>query len=172
MTQPSPTPVPDHGTGWGLLMLFSLVYGIVVVLGAVTVLALAMRYFNKRFPKALEYLSLGLLVGALAVSVFTALVAARAQRFDVVGLFLVIVFLPLAYVITSRYGTERSRLAVATHAALAWSLPFVAGFGVIAFGGTQVSGVPPVVSGIVGAVIVLAGTIMAERRLFVPEIEQ
>lgn len=171
MIQPSPTPVPDHGTGWGLLMLFAFLFVIVALLGALTGLSLAMRYFNKRFPKPLAYFSVLLLVGAAAISGFMMLVAARAQRYDVLGLIVFIVFLPLTYVIAKRIQIDPDSLTVIRQAALAWSLPFLTGFGVIAFTGTLFSGIPQMVTGIVAGFIVNTGTVFSERWLRVHDIE-
>lgn len=171
MIQPSPTPVPDHGTGWGLLMLFGFLFAIAALLGAVMVLGLATRHFKKRFPKPLEYFSVLLLLGVIAISGFTMLVAARAQRYDVVGLILIIVFIPLAYVIAIRFETDTDGLTIVRKAALTWSLPFLAGFGIIAFTGILFSEIPRVVIAVVAVVLVSTGTVMIERWLRVDDIE-
>lgn len=164
MTQPSPTPVPDHGTGWGLLLLFSYLYVVVGILGILTISAIALRYFNRRVPQLLNYFSVVILFGALGISLFTLLVTATAQMYDIVGLLLLIVFLPLAYVVVRRRETDSSRLAIITHAAMVWSLPFLVGFGVIAFLGTLASNIPPTVTGLIAVIIVVAGTIILERQ--------
>lgn len=164
MTQPSPTPVPDHGTGWGLLFLFAYLYGSVAILGVLTSLAIVLRYFNKRVPQPLQYLSVVILLGALGISLFTLLVAGTAQMYNIVGLLVLIVFLPLAYVVVRRHRTDGSRLAIITHAAMVWSIPFLVGFGVIGFVGILATNIPPAVTGLLAVSIVVAGTILLERR--------
>lgn len=168
MIQPSPTPVPDHGTGWGLLLLFSSLYGIVALLWVLTIIAIALRYVTERVPQPLQYLAVVTLLGALGVSLFTLLVAATAQLYDVVGGVVLLVFVPLAYVVDSRRGTDVSRLAVITHAALVWSIPFLVGVGMIAVVATLASTIPPAVTGLAAVAIVLAGTILLDRRLGFP----
>lgn len=164
MIQPSTTPVPDHGTGWGLLLLFVYLYGAVAILGLATIVATALQYVDRDVPRPLDYLSVALLLGALGISLFTLLVAARAQLYDVLGLLLLVVFLPLGYVVVRRRGTDVSRLAITAHAALVWSLPFLVGFGVIAVGGTVAGGLPPEVTGPLAVIIVVVGTVILDRR--------
>lgn len=164
MTQSSPTPVPDHGTGWGLLLLFAYLYGIVGILGVVTMVGIGLRYINNRVPQPLRYLSVIVLVGAVGVAVFILLVAATAQMYDVVALLLLIVFLPLAYVVVLRRRTDDSYLAIITHAGMVWSIPFLVGFGVIAFVSNLAGNIPPTVTGVLAVIIVVAGTIVLDRR--------
>lgn len=170
--QPSTTPVPDHGTGWGLLLLFVGLYGTVGLLGVGTVVAFVIHRLDRRFPRPLEYLLVAVLLGALGFAGFALLVAARAGRYDVVGLLLLVVFLPLAYVTLRRRGTTRRRVAILSSAAMAWSLPFLIGFGVVAFVGTQGDAISPVVTGAVAVVVVVAGTVGIERLPFVSAAEQ
>lgn len=165
MIQPSTTPVPDHGTGWGLLFLFSSLYASVAILGVLTLSAIALQYFNRRVPQLLEYFSVVMLLGALGISLFTLLVAVTAQMSNIVGILLLTVFLPLAYVMVRRRGADGSRSAIITSAAMVWSIPFLVGFGVIAFAGTLVDPIPSAVTGLIAVIIVVAGTILVERRL-------
>lgn len=171
MTQPAPTPVPDHGTGWGLLALLVGLYGVVGLLGLGTMAALALHRFDRRVPKLLQYLAVAVLFGALGLAGFTALAAASARRFDVVALLLLVVFLPLAYVVVRRRGTGHGRVAVLSRAAMAWSLPFLVGFGLIAFVGARGGPVPPVAAGVLAVVVVVAGTTGVERLPFLPAVE-
>lgn len=172
MMQPSPTPVPDHGTGWGLLFLFVGLYGIVALLGGGTVVAIALDRLERPIPTTLQYLAVAVLFGALGVSGFIVLVAASARRYDVVALLLLVVFLPLALVVLRRRGTARGRVAIFARAAMAWSLPFLVGFGVVAGAGTQGGSIPPEVAGVVAVSIVVAGTMFVERLSFVPDAER
>lgn len=164
MTQPSPTPVPDHGTGWGLLLLFAYLYGIVGILGSLTIVTIGLRYINKRVPQPLQYLSVVVLLGALGLSGFVLLVAATAKMYEVVGLLLLIVVTPLAYVMVTQRGTKSSRLTIITHAGMVWSIPFLVGFGVIALGSNLAGNIPPEVTGLVAVIIVVVGTIVLDRR--------
>lgn len=172
MTQPSPTPVPDHGTGWGLLLLFVALYGVVSLLGLGTVVAVALGRFDRRVPRALQYPVVAVLLGALGVSGFIVLVAAAARRYDVVALLLLVVFLPLTLVVLRRRGAADGRLALLAHAALAWSVPFLVGFGVVAVGGSPGGGVPPVVTGAVAVIVVVAGTVGIDHLPVLPGAER
>lgn len=163
MTPQSGTPVPDHGTGWGLLFLFVALYGVVAVLGAGTLAAFALRRFDRERPRPLRYLVVALLLGALAVAGFTVLVAAAAGRWGVVALLLLVVFLPLGGVAAGARGADRDRLESLAHAATAWSLPFLAGFGALAFVGTRGGPVSPAVAGAVAVAVVLVGTAAGDR---------
>lgn len=171
MTQPTPTPVPDHGTGWGLLFLFIYLFGVVALLGVGTVVAIVITQFDRRIPKALHYVVAAVLLLALGLSGFIIVVAGTAQRYDVVALLLLIVVLPLTLIILLRRGRIRSRLALLTHAAMAWSLPFLTGFGVIAFVGTQSGGFSPEIAGVLAVIIVVAGAILIEHLPFFPDVE-
>lgn len=155
------TPVPDHGTGWGLLFLFVALYGVVAVLGAGTVAAVTLTRLDRRQPRVLRYLLVATLLGALALAGFTLLVAAAAGRYEVVALLLLVVFLPLGGVAVRARGEARGRLGVLARAATAWSLPFLAGFGVLAFVGSRTGPVSPGVAGAVA--VVLVGTAAADR---------
>lgn len=169
MMQQTPSPVPDHGTGWGLLFLFVALYAVVAVLGAGTLLAFALRRFDREVPRTLRYLVVAPLFGALLVSGFAVLVAATAGRWDVVGLLALVVFLPLAVAGGRSRGPDHGWVEVLSHAGLAWSLPFLAGFGVIAFVGTRGGPVTPEAAGVIAAVVVLAGTVVVERLPFFPD---
>lgn len=164
MTQPSPTPVPDHGTGWGLLLLFSYLYVSVGILGVLTMSAFALRYFVRRVPQGLTYFSVITLFGTLGVSLFILLVAASAQMYDIVGLLLLVVFVPLVYVVVRRRERDGSRFAIIAQAGMVWSIPFLVGFGVIAFVGILASNIPPTVTGLTAVSIVVGGTVILERR--------
>lgn len=172
MLQPTPTPVPDHGTEWGLLFLLVDLYGFVALLGAGTVVAVALCAFDRPVPKPLQYLLVAGLVGALALAGFVLLVAATDGRFDAVALLLFIVFLPLALSVSRRRGTGSGRLDTLAHAAMAWSIPALVGFGVVAFGGTRAHWLSPAMAGVLAVVIVVAGTIGIEHLPFFPETEQ
>lgn len=171
MTQPTPTPVPDHGTGWGLLVLFIYLYGSVALLGVGTVVAIVMTQFDRSIPKALHYLEVAVLFLTLGLSGFIIVVAGTAQRYDVVALLLLIVVLPLTLFVLRHRGSIQSRLALLAHAAFVWSLPFLVGFGVIAFLGTQSGSLSPEIAGVLAVIIVVTGTILIERLPFVPDIE-
>ena len=80
MTHASPTPVPDHGTGWGLLFLFLALYGLVGVVGLGTVVAMSLHRFERRTPTLLRYLLVVVLLGSLAVAGFTAAHATDPRR--------------------------------------------------------------------------------------------
>lgn len=166
MTQPSPTPVPDHGTGWGLLFLFVTLYGVVALLGIGTIVALAADRVGRRMPPLLQYLVVTVLLGALGVSGFIVLVAASAGQYDIVALLLLLVVLPLALVVLRRRRTARGRVALLAGAARAWSLPFLAGVGVLAVAGTLGGGVSPEASGAVAVIVVVAGTVGIDRLSF------
>lgn len=167
--QPTPTPLPDHGTGWGLLFLLVDLYGIVTLLGVGTVVVIALDHLGREIPTSLQYLVLAVLLGALGVAGFIVLVAVRASRYDVVALLLLAVFLPLTLVVLRRRERTAGRVATVTRAAFAWSLPFLAGFGVIAFGGTVAQGIPPELTGTVGVSIVIAGTIVLDSSTIIPD---
>lgn len=171
MTQPSPTPVPDHGTGWGLLLLFINLYGMVALLGFGTVVAIALNHFDRRIPSPVQYLLAAVLLGALGLSGFIVLVAATAQRYDVVALMFLIVFLPPTLVVIRSRGTVRGRSAIFARAAMAWSLPFLVGFGMIGFVGTRLGGLSPAVTGLVAVIIVVAGTMFVEHLPLVPNFD-
>lgn len=171
MTQTTPTPLPDHGTGWGLLFLFLDLYGIVGLLGVGTIVTIALTQFDRRVPKVLQYLLVTVLLLALGLSGFIILVATTAQRYNVVALLLLIVFLPLTLSVLSRCGGNGGRLATLTHAALTWSLPFLVGFGVIAVVGTQSGGTSPEFAGGLAVAIVVAGTVFIERLPMFPDVE-
>lgn len=171
VTQSPPTPVPDHGTGWGLLFLFIDLYAIVALLGVGAVVAIAITRFDRQIPKALHYLLVAVLLLALGLSGIIVLLATTAQRYDVVALLLLIVFLPLTLSVRRHRGRGRGRLAALTRAAIAWSLPFLVGFGVLAFVDTQSGGYSPAVAGVVAVSIVVAGTMLVERLPFFPDVE-
>lgn len=168
MTQASPTPVPDHGTGWGLLLLFLWLYGTVALLGAGTVVAIVTDRLGRRVPRSLHYLLVAVLLGALGLAGFTIAVAARAGTYDVVALLLLIVFLPLSLVVRRHRGSSRGHLAVLARGAMAWSIPFLVGFGVIALAGTRGEGIPPAVTGVVAVSIVVGGTVVVDRLPSLP----
>lgn len=167
--QSSPTPVPDHGTGWGLLFLFIYLYGAVTLLGIGAIVAFGLHQFGRRIPAALQYLMGIVLLGAVGIGGFIVLVAATAQMYDVVALVLLIVFVPLTLVILHGHRRSNSQLAIIIHAAMAWSLPFLIGFGIVAFVGSRGSGISPVVAGVVAVVIVVGGTIILDRLSVYPD---
>lgn len=168
--QPTPTPLPGHGTGWGLLFLLVDLYGIVALLGVGTVVAIALNHIDREIPATLQYLVLAVLLGGLGVAGFIVLVAGRAGRYDVVALLVLAVFVPLSLVLVRRRGRRVGHVATVTRAAWAWSLPFLAGFGVIAFGGTVSQDIPPEVTGTVGVGIVVAGTIVLDSSTIIPDV--
>lgn len=172
MTQPSPTPLPDHGTGWGLLLLFVNLYGLVALLGFGTVVAIALDRFDRRVPRTLVYLVVGVLLVTVGLAAFVVVVAATSGRYDVVALVLGVVFLPLAVAVLGRRGNGRRRLAVLARAAMVWSLPFLVGFGVVAFVDAQSSGIPRAVTGTVAVIVAVAGTMGVERLSVVPDVER
>lgn len=169
MTQPTPTPIPDHGTGWGLLVLFLNLYGIVALLGVGTIVVLTMNQFDRQIPKILHYLLVAVLLVSLVLSGFITLVAGTAQRYDVVALLLLIVFLPLTLSVLYWRGRVRDWVVILTHAAIAWSLPFLVGFGVIAFIGTRTRGISPEIAAVLAVIIVVTGTLLIERLPFFPD---
>lgn len=169
MMQASPTPVPDHGTGWGLLLLLVTLYGVVGVLGVATAGTFVARRFDGRLPPWLQYLVAGVLLVAVGVSGFTVLVAATGRLYDVVALLLLVVGLPLALVVLRRRRQVRGRLTLLAHAAMAWSLPFLVGFGVVAFVGRQGGPVSPVAAGALAVLTVVGGTVVVDRLLELPE---
>lgn len=168
MTRQSPTPVPDHGSEWGLLLLFLWLYGVVCLVGAGTVVAVLADRLGRDVSRVLQYLVVAVLLGALALSGFTIAVGARAGRYDVVTLLLLLVFLPLALVVRRHHGTSAGRLAVLARAGMAWSLPFLVGFGVIALGGTRSEGLPPEVTGVIAVGIVVGGTVLVDELQILP----
>lgn len=170
MTQPTPTPVPDHGTGWGLLFLFINLYGIVALLGVGTVVAFALNHVDRRIPTTFLYLMGVVLLGAVSLSGFIVLLAGTAGRYDVVVLIVLIVFLPLTRVVLRLRGKVRRHVAILTCAAMAWSIPFLVGFGVVAFVGTAGGGITPAVAGVLAVIIVVAGTSMLDHLPIIPEI--
>jgi len=164
--QTSPTPVPDHGTGWGLLLLFSWLYGLAVLLGVGTVGVLLFSYVERETPSVLYYAVLAALLAILVVAGFTTLVALTAGRYDTVVLLVLIVFLPLSFSGVRRRGTDRQTVRRLAHAAMVWSLPFLLGFGITAVVTTTASGIPPIATGVTAAAIVLPGTVGLDRLLF------
>lgn len=171
MTQPTPTPLPNHGTGWGLLFLFIYLYGIGALLGIGTMAVIALTQFERRVPKILQYLVVVALLGALGLSGFISLVAGTTGRYDVVALILLTVFLPLTLKVLFRRRRNGGRLAILTHAALAWSLPFLVGFGVIAVVGTSSGGISPEFASILAVIIVVTGTVLIGRLPIFPDVE-
>ncbi|MFB6102162.1 MAG: hypothetical protein ABEJ73_06305 [Haloplanus sp.] len=163
MPQPPPTPVPDQGTGWGLLFLLLDLYGTVALLGVGTGVTLVLRRFDRRVPTALRYLVVAAFLGAFGLAGFTVLVAATAERHDVVALLLAAVFVPPTLVGLRRRNTVPGRGALLAHVATTWCFPFLVGFGVLAGIGTQVSGVPPAVIGALATGIVVVGTVLVDR---------
>lgn len=108
------------------------------------------------------------LLGALGLAGFSLVVAAAAQRWDVVVLLLCIVVFPVALVGHRRRDSTQGRAAVIAYAAMVWSLPFLLGFGVIAFVGTQGNSPSRAVTGFVAVSIVVSGTMLVDRLAVVP----
>lgn len=169
MTQPTPTSVPDHGTGWGLLLLFAALYGVVALLGVGTVAAAALHYADRPLPAALEYLVTVVFLGALGVAGFALLVAATAGMYDVVALLALVAGLPPALVVGRRRGSGSPLVARLAHAAMTWSLPFLLGFAVVAFAGTAGGGVPPAVTGALAVLVAVGGTVLVDRSSVLPD---
>lgn len=166
----TPTPVPDHGTGWGLLFLFIYLYGVVSLLGVGTIVAYGLIQLDRQIPGAFQYLVGVVLFAAIGLAGFIVLVGATAGMYDVVAIVLLTVGLPLAFVMIRGRRRARSRLALMTRAGIAWSLPFLAGFGVVAFSGVQGRWISPLVAGVVAVLIVVAGTIIVDHQPVIAEI--
>lgn len=169
MTQTTPRPLPDQGTGWGHLLRFGALVGVVAFLGAGAIVSVVLQRFDGRVPAPLQYLVVVVLLGAVGVSVFTVLVAATAGMYHVVALLVGLVFVPLSIVVLRRRGSSGRHLATLTHAAVAWSLPFLAGVGVVAFIGSRGGGVPPAIAGVLAVVIVVSGTILVDHLSVLPD---
>lgn len=127
------TPLPDHGSEWGLgfLLLLLDLYGLVVLLGVGTVVAIALTRFDRRIPTVLEYLLGGLLVASLGFSGIVGPVVATVGRFDLVAVIALGVHLPPLLVALRRRAADGGRPRVLATAAMAWSFPFLLGFGMI-----------------------------------------
>lgn len=172
MIQPTPSPVPDHGTGWGLLVLFIDLYGIVALLGIGAILAMVAQRFDRSIPPPADYLVVAVLLGALGVSGFVVLVAIEAGRYDVVALLALAVFFPLSLLVLLRRQTGSGLVTLLCHAALVWSLPFLVGFGVLAVAGSPGERIPPAVTGGLVVTIVVAGSLLVDRLSWIPDDEQ
>lgn len=166
------TPLPDHGSEWGLAVLLLDLYGLVALLGVGTLVAIALTRVDRSVPTVLQYLLGGLLVASLGFAGILGLLAAAAGRFDLVAVLALAVYLPPMLVVLRRRGTVGGRLRALTAAAMAWSLPFMLGFGVLAAVGGVVRGVPPALSGVVAVVIVIVGTLAVDSLELVQTVEQ
>lgn len=163
MIQPTATPVPNQGAGWGLLLLLSWLYASVVLLGGLTVVGVAFNNFDRRLPLPFQYLVVVVLLGVLTLSGFIVIVTVRAARYDLVALLTLSVYVPLLYVGVRRHHIERRRLAIITSAAMTWSLPFLLGFAVIVFSSFVTGQLSPMVTGVIAVSIVFSSTWFLER---------
>lgn len=171
MTKATPTPLPDHGSEWGLAFLLLDLYGLVALVGVGTVVAFALTRFDRSVPPVVQYLFGGLLVASLGLAGFITLVAAAAGRFDLVGLLALAVYLPPLLVVRRRRGSTGGHLRALTAAGMAWSLPFLLGFGVLGAVGSVARGVPPALAGVAGVVIVVVGTLAVDSLDLIQAIE-
>lgn len=117
------------GTAFGALLVIAVLLGLAVLLALSLVGVLVFRRRNDHVPRFLRYLSVALLAGVVGTAGFGVL-ALYDEGPVVAGLFLAVVFFPLAGVVaTLREKSGLRRLDVLATAGLAWCLPFVLGLG-------------------------------------------
>jgi len=158
-------PTPDHGSGFGILLLFGWLFAVVALLGLLTLAAIASRRWAGRVPSVIRYGAAVVLVAAVAVSGFVLLVSLRAAFLEAAAFLLLVVFLPVALAgFLVRRSVPRARAVdlVAT-TAVSWSVPFLVGVGVFFTVGTQFTGLVPG-GAAVAVVVVVGGTAMAAER--------
>lgn len=162
MSQVTPTPLPDQGAAFELLILFGYLYVVVTLLAAGTIVALGLARLRGRVPKPLFYLQLTVLVGALSIAGFALLVAYTSGIIEIVGFLLLVVFLPVALgAVRVRRVTDDS-IEVLAASAMAWCGPYLlglAGFFVLADPDSSPLLVP---GGVVGVLVVVVTVLCAD----------
>lgn len=164
MSQVTPTPLPDQGAAFELLILFGYLYVVVALLAAGTIVALGLTRLRGRVPTPLYYLQLTVLVGALLIAGFTLLVAYTSDILEIVGFLLLVVYLPVTLgAVRVRRVTDDS-IEVIAASAMAWCVPFLVGLGGFFVLADPDSSPLLVLGGVVG-VLVVVGTVLAADQL-------